>query len=165
MHYVIDGYNFGYSVRLVGEGRNDAAAVVGFLRNSSALTNRANEATVVFDGAGKVADAHRIKVIFSCGREADEVIKERLESVPRGKRRNYTAVTDDRSLAAYCRSLGVRAISAAKFTAIPERKSRKDAQAISEKPCTISEKDRELLRIFEKEVENPRRNNLRDRPL
>jgi predicted RNA-binding protein with PIN domain len=159
MHYVVDGYNFGYNAHIAGRERGDDWSIVRHLLRCPALTNRANSATVIFDGAcgapQKGANP-RLQVIYSRSEKADEVIKRFLESLARAQRRNYIAVTNDRSLAAYCRSLGVRVISVGKFlsikTNIRRQKQSGDSETLSEKPTLISREDIELSRVFEKNL-------------
>lgn len=157
MHYVVDGYNFGYHAHILEREREDARSIARYLYHCSALANRANNATVVFDGAGSASQKGanpRLRVIYSRSEKADEVIKRLLESLARAQRRNYIAVTNDRSLAAYCRSLGVRVISVRKFlsinTNVRRQKQSGDSETLSEKPTVISREDIELSRVFEK---------------
>ena len=158
MHYIVDGYNFGYLAHIPAREKSDDGSIVKCLYRCPALTNRANSATVVFDGAGRtrqISTHARIKVIYSRGEKADEVIKRLLESLTRARRRDYITVTNDRSLGAYCRSLGVRVISVDKFLSVRTNTKRKrrgdDARISIEKPTAISQEDIELSKIFEKE--------------
>ena len=153
----MDGYNFGYFAHLTGREKRDDRSIVKYLYRCPALANRANSATVVFDGAGsarQISTSARIKVIYSRSEKADEVIKRFLESLTRARRRDYIAVTNDRSLGAYCRSLGVRVISITKFLSIRTNTRRErrgcDVGMLSEKPTAISREDIELSKIFEK---------------
>jgi len=150
MHYVVDGYNFGHCAGLIGQDRKkDSSEIVRHVALSSAMANRGNEATIVFDGAGKKESLPRIDVVFSGREEADEVVKRVLESCARARRKNYAAVTDDRSLGAYCRSLGVQVLSVKKFLSITGRKRRSSCDNPSEKPVMISWEDIKLSKIFE----------------
>jgi rRNA-processing protein FCF1 len=157
MHYIVDGYNFGHYVRIPGREGRDDRSIIKRLYRCPALANRANTATIVFDGAGtalRLGTDPRLRVIYSRGEKADEVIKRLLESLARAQRTNYIAVTNDRSLAAYCRSLGVRAISVDRFlsvkTNVRRQKQGGDFEAPGEKPTGISREDMELSKIFER---------------
>ncbi|MFH1421310.1 MAG: NYN domain-containing protein [Planctomycetota bacterium] len=154
MHYVIDGYNFGHCAGIIKQNeRKDAVVIVHYIMNLQALSNRGNEATIVFDGGDSsvtpLIKSARCRVIYSHKESADEVIKKRLESVPRALRRNYLTITNDRSLGAYARSLGVRVAQVDKFILLKSKKLLKKYETASEKPTFISREDVELAKIFE----------------
>ena len=108
MPYLVDGNNLAHALRLSREGLADRAAcariVTEFCRRVGA------RATLVFDGparegAERPAGGERVRVLFSEGRTADEVI---LGLLGRSKSsRDYTVVTSDKSLGDKARHLGV----------------------------------------------------------
>jgi hypothetical protein len=99
MRFVIDGYNLLFAIGRLGP-RSGKAALEGA---RSWLTQQlrkghppGSDVTVVFDGAGRDEDHGGVRVEFSRGESADDVIEARIrgESAPR----LLTVVSNDRRL-------------------------------------------------------------------
>ena len=110
---VIDGYNVIRSdpafARLEQQSLEDARRALLNLVNSSPRL-RADNVTVVFDGAGNRSFANayrfgRVKAVFSpAGKSADDVIKEQARSSRDPNA--LVVVTNDNDIRTYCEGLG-----------------------------------------------------------
>lgn len=117
MPYLVDGNNLAHALGLSIGGLADREAcarmVASFCRSQGA------RATVVFDGpapdgARPATGTHRVRILFSGGRSADEVI---LGLVGDSKTpRDFTVVTSDKSLGDKARHRGASVERAHEFS-------------------------------------------------
>ncbi|MBF0619431.1 MAG: NYN domain-containing protein [Candidatus Omnitrophica bacterium] len=116
--FLIDGYNVikslaEFKAKSLEDGRY---ALIRFISSCRPHGSARNGVTVVFDGQPGVWSPEvsgEVKVQFSCGETADDVIKRRVEDSP--NKSLCVVVTDDRALLYYCRSLGAEVWSVASF--------------------------------------------------
>ena len=134
MPYLVDGNNLAHALGLSIGGLADREActrmVASFCRSQGA------RATVVFDGqapdgAKTVTETHRVRILFSGGRSADEVILRLVSdsSTPR----DLTVVTSDKSLGDKARHRGASVERAHEFSRRLDRRGTKDPRP-PEKP-------------------------------
>lgn len=86
--------------------------------------NLANGVTVVFDGSQEFSGTqviHGMKVVFSRGQSADELIKRIVEEYPK---KSVVVVSDDKDIKLYVRALGASVLSVNDFKAKAVKKSR-----------------------------------------
>ncbi|HQZ15732.1 MAG TPA: NYN domain-containing protein [Vicinamibacteria bacterium] len=134
MPYLVDGNNLAHALGLSIGGLADreacARVIASFCRSQGA------RATVVFDGqapdgAKARTETHRVRILFSGGRSADEVI---LGLVGDSKApRDFTVVTSDKSLGDKARHRGASVERAHEFSRRLERRGTQGPQP-SEKP-------------------------------
>ncbi len=94
--------------------------LVRFLEANRPQGSLRNSVTVVFDGkediwGGESPAAAEVRVLFSKGESADDLIKRMVEGVDRAG--ETVLVTDDRDLGIYCKAHGARLWSVAQFLA------------------------------------------------
>src|SRR5437763_1103195 len=114
LHYLLDGYNVLNQVPLWagmagGEGRQ---AMLSWIAASRPQGSPRNALTVVFDGSDEYfgsAQASGVRVVFSKGESADELIKRTVELAP--KKDHYVVVSDDKGIKLYVRALGAAVLS------------------------------------------------------
>ncbi len=134
MPYLIDGNNLAHALGLSIGGLADREActllVASFCRSQGA------HATVVFDGpaplgAKAATQTHRVRILFSGGRSADEVILRLVGDslTPR----DFTVITSDKSLGDRARHRGASVERAHEFSRRLDRRGPKDPQP-GEKP-------------------------------
>ena len=124
LHFLIDGWNIANQVELLKANRGvteSSQALVRFIQSQRLLGSRNNLGTIVFDGwaQGSGAFGGRIKVMFSKGDCADEVIKRLIEQAPNP--RQMVVVTDDKEIRFYCRRQGAGLLSVEQFLKRPTR--------------------------------------------
>ncbi|MEO8359465.1 MAG: NYN domain-containing protein [Vicinamibacteria bacterium] len=107
MPYLVDGNNLAHALGLATKGLADrdacARTVAEFCRTQGA------QATIVFDGpppegAKSVGHMHKVRVIFSEARSADDTMLRMLSDSKTP--RDFTVVTSDKSLGDKARHLG-----------------------------------------------------------
>ena len=121
LHFLLDGYNIIKQVqplkkiRILKEARSKL-----FSMASASHFNRAenNRITLVFDGREdlnlcSMSSAGKIRIIFSRGESADEVIKRLLQDSSRPG--NITVVSDDKPLIYFIKSCGGKGMPVADF--------------------------------------------------
>src|SRR5665213_1923471 len=119
LHYLLDGYNILKQMPPLRDlpledGRRGLLRWIADARPQGSVNN---QVTVVFDGHPDQygsASSGEIRVIFSDGCSADDVIKRMVEE--NLARKNCVVVSDDKDIFLYARSLGARVRSVAAFT-------------------------------------------------
>lgn len=140
MPYLVDGNNLAHALGLSIGGLADREActrmVASFCRSQGA------RATVIFDGpapdgARAATETQRVRVLFSGGRSADEVI---LRLVGDSKTpRDFTVVTSDKSLGDKARHRGASVERAHEFSRRLDRGTK--GRQPSEKPSARETRD------------------------
>ncbi len=120
LHYIIDGYNVVKQVSfLTGKKlRTGREGLAKFIERYRPQGSKRNEVTIVFDGKAEVVSPKMktdIRVIFSKGESADDVIKRIIEKASNPSR--YVVVSDDKEVAFYCRSIGAKWLGVKDFIA------------------------------------------------
>jgi len=134
MPYLVDGNNLAHALGLSIGGLADREACVRMV--ASFCRSQGARATVVFDGrapegAKAKTETHRVRILFSGCRSADEVI---LRLVGDSKTpRDFTVVTSDKSLGDKARHRGASVERAHEFSRRLDRGRTKGPQP-SEKP-------------------------------
>lgn len=116
LHYFVDGYNLIQSSERLAQGAlwDRREKLLKFIEEKRPQGR--NRVTVVFDGREDVtSDPHRgeTQVLFSVGRDADSVIKQRVDDL--ANPRNAVVVTDDRAIQKWVRGVGARVMSCEAF--------------------------------------------------
>lgn len=123
MPYLVDGNNLAHALGLASEGLADrescARTVSSFCRSQGA------QAILVFDGrapdgARAATQTHRVRILFSEGRSADDLILSLLRDSKTP--RDFTVVTSDKSLGDQARHRGASVERAHEFSKRLERK-------------------------------------------
>ncbi|MBF0121892.1 MAG: NYN domain-containing protein [Candidatus Omnitrophica bacterium] len=117
-HFLIDGYNVIRQISSLDDKSLEGgrAWLVRFIQDNGPQGSLRNPVTVVFDGQEGISFSDfpsGVKVVFSRGESADDVIKRLIEesSTPR----DIVLVTDDRDLLYFCRTLGAEIWSVDRF--------------------------------------------------
>ena len=119
LHYIIDGYNVIKQVTFLTGKKLQAGreGLVQFIERYRPQGSDRNEVTLVFDGkadvSGPDSSTKSVRVLFSCGQNADTRIKYIVEHARNPKR--IVVVSDDKEIIFYCRSLGARVKSVKEF--------------------------------------------------
>ena len=123
LHFLIDGYNFIKNTRCLnykGELRDARRALVSMIRNHRLLGSSKNSCTIVFDSKdnspeGCSQNRGQIRVVFSKGESADELIKRIVQNDRNPSQ--IVVVTNDKEIVVFTRSLGAGVQSVDKFLA------------------------------------------------
>jgi predicted RNA-binding protein with PIN domain len=107
MPYLVDGNNLAHALGLARDGLADREACLKTV--SAFCRSRGAQATVFFDGpapgdARASSHLHRVRVVFSEARSADELILNLLKTSK--SPRDFTLVTSDKSLGDRARLAG-----------------------------------------------------------
>lgn len=132
LHFIIDGYNLIKQTPGLNKAslEGSRASLIQFIKVSRPQGSQNNRVTVVFDGStalttGGQANASinwpsyqdsGIRIIFSQGMNADEKIKELVESADNPK--NIVVVTNDRDIQLCVRRFQARIKTVQEFTSI-----------------------------------------------
>jgi len=134
MPYLVDGSNLAHVLGLAREGLADREAC--FLTVSEFCRERGAQATIIFDGppppgSAPVRKSHRVQVVFSEARSADEVLLGFLRAAK--SKQDFIVVTSDKSLGDKARHQGAAIEKAHEFGRRLSRKASRGDQA-SDKP-------------------------------
>jgi predicted RNA-binding protein with PIN domain len=150
LQYFIDGYNVIRSRHwaLEGSGADQREALLRVIEEKSPTGSARNEVVVVFDGfatAGDRVSGASLRVMYSGGRDADSVIKNRVDELGSGSQ--AVVVTDDKAIQRWVRGAKARVMSCDDFlrageTPAPERRREKPDAA------TAREINEELKRLW-----------------
>ena len=141
LHYLIDGYNVIKQVSFLTSKKlqHGRDGLVNFIETYKPHGSSRNQVTIVFDGQDDVVSpclSGVIRVIFSKGCSADDVIKKKVEYAKNPK--TIVVVSDDKEIKFYCRSIGAKVlavkefIDSSKITKTPHKKQ-KTKRIIEEK--------------------------------
>ena len=126
--FIIDGYNLLQSTELFRGGtlRDQRERLLRFIEGGRSGGSR-RRVTVVFDGRSDVTAPRwpgPARVIFSVTGNADQVIKDAVDRLPRPQ--DAVVVTNDRAIHRWVRGVGARVISCASFleAAAPRARAR-----------------------------------------
>ena len=118
LHYFIDGYNLLHSTdrwdRFPREQRR--LCLIKFLEERRPTGSERNRVTIVFDGHGPSLGTIRapfVQILFSGDKDADTVIKERVQEMPNA--RNAIVVTNDRGIQYVIKRGGAKFLSCEEF--------------------------------------------------
>ncbi len=121
-----------------------------------------NSVTVVFDGKDGFFSSHgsaSVKVIFSKGQSADDLIKEIVERSPLKK--NWVVVSNDKEIKLYVRALGAQVLPVKEFVSTGMDKEKKSIKRKSDavgKYLSLTQQvkiNQELEQIWIKLIEVP----------
>jgi predicted RNA-binding protein with PIN domain len=120
VHYFIDGYNLIRCDDALGAGslRDQRERLLRFIEDRHPQGGAGHRVTVVFDGREDVSSpAWRgtAQAVFSSGRDADTVIKERVDAL--SNPREAVVVTNDRAIQRWVSAAGARVMSCESFLA------------------------------------------------
>ncbi len=118
MHYFVDGYNVVYCSDLFSAGtvRVRREKLLRFIEEKKPQGSARNRVTVVFDGrpgAAAFFPHGAVQVVFSCGHDADKVLKDRVDAL--SNPREAVMVTNDKAIQRWVRARGVHVMSCAQF--------------------------------------------------
>ena len=114
--------------------------------------------TIVFDGKEEFFGSHpsgSVKVRFSQGQSADDLIKRIVEQYP--SKKSIVVVTNDKDIKLYVRALGAAVLSVKEFLGTAVKKSRplsgqqKSSQATASKYVSLTDQakiNKELERLW-----------------
>ncbi len=98
--------------------------MIKWVKTHQLAGSSSHKATIVFDGKdefyGSFSDSD-IKVLFSSGESADDLIKRIVEQNPKN---TVIVVSDDKDIKLYSRALGASVLSVREFTASIDKKTR-----------------------------------------
>jgi len=141
MPYLVDGNNLAHALGLSNAGLADREACARTV--SSFCRSQGAQATVVFDGkapsgARAATHTHRVRILFSEGRSADDVILALLgdSKTPR----DFTVVTSDKSLGDKARHRGALVERVHEFSRRLDRKPQASGTS-PEKPARRETKE------------------------
>ena len=127
LHYLLDGYNIIKQTPGLNHGTLEAQrnALLRWIDIGQPQGSSQNTVTVVFDGQEEFfgsQSTHHVKVIFSRGQSADDLIKKMVEQFSQKNR--LVIVSNDKDIVLYVRALGAQVLSVKSFTKVPLRKSK-----------------------------------------
>ena len=124
LHFIIDGYNLIKQTPGLNKSslEGSRASLIQFIKVSRPQGSQNNRVTVVFDGQANTAASwpsyqdSGIRIIFSQGMNADEKIKELVETADSPK--NIVVVTNDRDIQICVRRFQARVKTVQEFTSV-----------------------------------------------
>ena len=127
LHFLLDGYNIIKQTPDLNRGtlENQRLALIRWISQSSPQGSAQNSVMIVFDGKEEFFGSHSsgsIKVVFSKGQSADDLIKKIVEQYPHKK--NVVVVSNDKDITLYVRALGAGVLSVKEFIGTAPKKSR-----------------------------------------
>jgi predicted RNA-binding protein with PIN domain len=150
MHYFVDGYNVIRSGDAFAGGalRDRRERLLRFIEDRHPQGSANNGVTVVFDGRADVSSpawGGSVRVVFSHGRDADTVIKQRIDEL--GNPSEAVVVTDDRAIQRWVRAAGARVMATAAFLAAGAA-ARRPARGGAISPSEAASINEELKKLW-----------------
>lgn len=153
LRYIIDGFNLVHKVPALKESARVHCDLIHYLAHHRFTGSANNKVIIVFDGYPKegVTTGKSARVIFSCARSADEVIKELLNTADTPS--ETVVVSDDGEIRNAVRAAGARSLRCSEFLgAKKEQKSLKTGENEKEISYPLQrEITEEMRRIWLKE--------------
>lgn len=133
MHYIVDGYNVIRSRDDLSAGalRDQRERLLRFIEERRPQGSSSNPVTVVFDGREDVSSPRwggPTRVIFSSGKDADGVIKARVDELSNPSQ--AMVVTNDKAIQRWVRSAGAGVMSCEAFLAAGASAKRRGAPGL-----------------------------------
>jgi predicted RNA-binding protein with PIN domain len=159
-HYLLDGYNIIKQTSSLNQGtlESQRLALVRWIEITSPQGSAHNSVMVVFDGKEEFfgsSSSGNVKVVFSQGQSADDLIKKIVEQYP--SKKSIVVVSNDKDITLYVRALGASVLSVKEFIGTAAKKSRplsneqKSSQAASSKYVSLTDQakiNKELEQIW-----------------
>lgn len=147
--YFIDGYNVIRSADWLSAGalRDQRDRLLRFIEGKRPQGR--HDVTVVFDGREDVvgvAWTGPSRVIFSRGRDADQVIKDQVDHLPNP--REAVVVTNDRAIQKWVRGVGAKVMSCEDFIAAAGARAAPRRRAEILNPQDAADINEELKRLW-----------------
>lgn len=142
LQYIIDAYNLINHPRFKPEKKsfNIQQCLANFVRFNKLSGSKNNKVILVFDGYPKsgeqIPEESNLTCVFSKKKQADELIKEIIESSPEPK--NIIVVTDDKEVQIASRFLHARVSNVAEFIGAKSDKRAASARALDTADLKIS---------------------------
>ncbi|MEI7998449.1 MAG: NYN domain-containing protein [Candidatus Omnitrophota bacterium] len=119
LHFLLDGYNIIKQTSSLSQGtlESQRQALLNWINITSPQGSIQNDVTIVFDGKHDVFGSHcasSVRVIFTRGESADDLIKRIIEDSP--TKRTWVVVSDDKDIKLYVRALGANVLTVKEFT-------------------------------------------------
>ena len=151
VRYFVDGYNVIRSADAFAGGtlRDQRERLLRFIEDKRPQGAAGNRVTVVFDGRADVSSpawGGATQVVFSHGRDADAVIKERVDDLANPA--EAMVVTNDRAIQRWVRQAGARILSCAVFIAAGGNRPTPGRPAGSLLPSQKDAINEELARLW-----------------
>ena len=126
LHYLLDGYNIIKQTPDLDRGtlESQRLGLIAWISRSNPQGSAQNSITVVFDGKEEFFGSHaggHVRVVFSRGQSADDVIKKMVEQYPHKK--SVVVVSNDKDITLYVRALGAAVLSVKEFLGTASRKT------------------------------------------
>jgi predicted RNA-binding protein with PIN domain len=132
----LDGYNIIKQTSSLNRGtlENQRQSLLNWINRFSPQGSSKNSVTVVFDGKDEFFGSHEsypIKVIFSKGQSADDLIKNIVDGHPLKK--SLVVVSNDKDIKLYVRALGAGVLSVKEFMmeVLPKERLKKSGKPSS----------------------------------
>ena len=127
LHFLLDGYNIIKQTPSLNRGtlENQRLGLIQWIGSNSPQGSAQNSVTVVFDGKEEFFGSQSsgsVKVLFSQGQSADDLIKKMVEHYPFKK--SVVVVSNDKDITLYVRALGAAVLSVKEFLGTAAKKSR-----------------------------------------
>lgn len=151
MRYIVDGYNALHASDAFGRGslRDRRERLLRFIESWGPQAARSHHVTVVFDGredASSPSWPGPTTVVFSRGRDADGVIKDRVDGL--ADPGETVVVTDDRAIQRWVRAAGARVMSCLEFLSSMEPSARRPRRAAALSAAEAESINDELRRVW-----------------
>jgi predicted RNA-binding protein with PIN domain len=158
LHFLLDGYNIIKQTPNLNHGtlESQRLGLLSWINRDKPQGSINNSVTIIFDGKEEFFGSHAsgaIKVVFSKGQSADDLIKKIVEQYPLKK--SLVIISDDKDIKLYVRALGAGILSVKEFTKGLLKRSKqastKTSQEISGKYISLTQQDKinkEMERIW-----------------
>ena len=132
VQYFLDGYNASNQIPQLTEKtiRGAREGLVRLVETGGFCGSPRNQVTVVFDGQAGIISPEKtsgVKVVFSSGETADDLIRRLVENAENKK--SVFVVTDDKALGQSIKGLGAKVLSVKDFFGKSQEKNSKALKA------------------------------------
>ncbi|UCG35411.1 MAG: NYN domain-containing protein [Candidatus Omnitrophota bacterium] len=129
--YIIDGFNVIHKIPTLKSSSNPWQDLISYIKQKKLTGSKNNKVCIVFDGSPRT-DALRerqFQILFSCERDADDVIKERIQKAK--NKRQIVLVSDDREIRDFAKAQGANLLSVADFLKVKQKQKKEPSKDIS----------------------------------
>ena len=129
--YIIDGFNVVHRIPTLKSSSNPWQDLISYIRQKKLTGSKNNRVCIVFDGnpCPDVLGERQYQILFSCEREADDIIKERIQRAK--NKRQLVVVSDDREIRDFAKRHDATSLRVMDFIKVKKNPKKEEGKDIS----------------------------------
>jgi predicted RNA-binding protein with PIN domain len=129
--YIIDGFNLAHKITSVRTSEIPQFELIQYIKKNKLSGSAKNSVIIIYDGMpqASVAREREFEIIFSQGRSADELIKQRIDKIKSNAKypiSEVVVVSDDREIREHAIKSGAESLRTMDFLKIKRENKKED---------------------------------------